>query len=132
MSIWKNIMLDYWSQLLEISSTQKWAQTSEYRVLDARWWNHYSICNQKPKYVFIRRLMEHYWISFVFKRNCILLSTSLILFLATNKQQEVQLTFFQFRFLFLSFLVSFYFGFGIRFEFRFERDLNTKLISKII
>ncbi len=34
-------MLDYSTQLLEISSTQKQTQMSEYRVLDARRWNHY-------------------------------------------------------------------------------------------
>ncbi len=34
-------MLDYWTQLLEISSTQNRTQISEYRVLDTRQWNHY-------------------------------------------------------------------------------------------
>jgi hypothetical protein len=34
-------MLDYSSPILESSSTQKWTQFSEYRVLDTRHWNHY-------------------------------------------------------------------------------------------
>jgi hypothetical protein len=38
------MILEYSSKMLESSSPQKWAKTSEYRVLDARQWYHYFNC----------------------------------------------------------------------------------------